>query len=336
VLDLRRVLENAMGRTRNPLYLKTHGTYIPAGDDEALHAVILLVPLALFFALATALVGFGWLASSRAVGPAPGTYDWSPEDYPELAPEEVVLDSGSGARLDGRFYAGATPATIVLLHGYGGNQDELLPLADRLHVSGYSVFTYDQRGCGRSSGVVTFGAREQDDLISVVDYLAERPDVDPLKLGVVGFSMGGATAIMTAAREPRIRAVVADSAWSEVRAWLRPSLEDSFVHPRDPFTALSLKLAELRNGIDLDELRPGDVVDRIAPRPLLLVHGADDVVVPAAEATRNHAAAGEPKRVVLVERAGHGETIVPGGATTSGEASSFFDAAFGLEKEAAA
>ena len=197
----------------------------------------------------------------------------------------------------------------------------MLPVADELHEAGYGVFTFDQRGSGKSTGETTFGAREQDDLISVVDYLVSRPDVDRDRLGAFGFSMGGATTLLTAAREPRLKAVVADSAWSDVRRWLRPSVSDVFVHPRDRFTALSLKLAELRTGTDLDDLRPAEVIDRISPRPLLLVHGSGDEVIPAAEAERNFEAAKEPKKLVVVPGAGHGETIAPGsrrcGATSS-------------------
>jgi pimeloyl-ACP methyl ester carboxylesterase len=296
---------------------------------------MLLIPLFAIVLLAGAVLGLGWDASGRALHPACGAYDWSQADYPELTADEVTVGSSSGASLAGRFFRGRNGATVVLLHGYGGNQDEVLPLADQLRGAGYNVFTYDQRGCGASTGEITFGAREQDDLVSVVDYLASRPDVDDGKVGVFGFSMGGATAIMTAAREPRISAVVADSAWSDVRAWLRPSVKASLIHPRDPFTALSLKLAERRTGIDLDSLRPADVVARISPRPLLLVHGRADDVIEASEAERNHAAAREPKELVLVSGAGHGDTIAPGGASLR-HVREFFDRAFARKAKVAA
>lgn len=298
--------------------------------------MILLVPIVLVLVLATALFGLGWEASGHALQPGCGPSEWSRADYPELSAEEVAVQSSTGASLAGRFFAGRTLATIVLLHGYGGQQDELLPLADQLHEAGYTVFSYDQRGCGASTGDVTFGAREQDDLISVVDYLTARPDVDREQLGVFGFSMGGATAIMTAARDPRLEAVVADSAWADVRAWLRPSVKSSFVHPRDRFTALSLRLAELRTGIDLDDLRPAEVVERISPRPILLIHGRADEVVEASEAERNHGAAKEPKELVLVSGAGHGDTIRPDGASLRGHVRDFFDRAFTRKAMAAA
>jgi dipeptidyl aminopeptidase/acylaminoacyl peptidase len=294
--------------------------------------VILLVLILLVLG---AFVGLGWKASGQALHPGQGAYSWKQSDFPELAADEVVVDSSAGAKLSGRLFPGRSQATIVLLHGYGGNQDEMLPVADTLHDAGYSVFTYDQRGSGESTGEVTFGAREQDDLISVVDYLASRPDVDAEKLGVFGFSMGGATALMTASREPRLKAVVADSAWSEARRWLKPSVGAAFTSPRDRFNALSLKIAELRTGIDLDDLRPVEVVGRISPRPVMLIHGtADDVVVPS-ESERNYGAAKEPKELHLVPGAKHGDTIAPGEPSTEAQVREFFDRALRAKTVAA-
>jgi dipeptidyl aminopeptidase/acylaminoacyl peptidase len=199
-------------------------------------------------------------------------------------------------------------------------------VAAALHRSGYTVFTYDTRGCGRSSGEITFGAREQDDLISVVDHLASRPDVDSEHIGALGYSMGGATTLLAAARDPRIKAVVADSAWKTAKSWLRPSLRAVFLHPRDHFSALSLAFAELRAGVDLDDLRPVDAMRSLSGRPVLLIHGsADDVVLPAdAEAL---AAAHADAELWRIEGAAHGATVAPGGATTSERVAQFFERA---------
>jgi len=296
---------------------------------------MIFLPLVLIVAAGGALVGLGWNASGHALHPGNAAYAWALEDYPELVPEDVTVQSSTGAALAGRFLPGRTEATVILLHGYGGNQDEMLPVASTLHEAGYSVFTYDQRGCGRSTGEVTFGAREQDDLESVVDYLVTREDVNEERLGALGFSMGGATALLAAARDPRIKAVVADSSWSEAKNWLRPSVKASFLHPRDRFSSLSLKLAELRGGFDLDDLRPVEVMAKLSPRPVLLVHAGADQVVPAAEGERNFEAARKPKELVLVAGAAHGDTIEPGGTTTRERIAEFFELAFDAGKVAA-
>jgi fermentation-respiration switch protein FrsA (DUF1100 family) len=161
----------------------------------------------------------------------------------------------------------------------------------------------------------------------VVDYAVGRPDVDPARIGALGFSMGAATTVMAAADDTRIRAVVDDSGWSHVEHWLRPRLEDVALRPRDPFTPLSLKLVELRTGEDLDELVPASSIGRLSPRPVLVIHGARDEVVPAGDAARNFAAAREPKTIWRVADGTHGATIAPDGASASDRVAEFFSEA---------
>lgn len=218
----------------------------------------------------------GWRASGGVMPPAEAQIDWSLESYPELAPEPVAVSSRTGITLAGRFFPGRNGATIILTHGYGGNQDETLPVVATLAAAGFSVFTYDLRGCGQSGGAVTLGALEQDDLRSVIDAVASRPDVDPERLGALGFSMGAAATVLAVAEDPRIKAVVDDSGWADVMHWLRPRLGDLIRHPRTPFTPLSLRLVELRTGIRLRRLRPVDAIGRLAPRLLLIIHGELD------------------------------------------------------------
>jgi fermentation-respiration switch protein FrsA (DUF1100 family) len=120
-----------------------------------------------------------------------------------------------------------------------------------------------------------------------------------------------------------------------VRHWLRPSVAAVFTRPRDRFNALSLKLAQIRTGIDFDDLRPVDVVGRLSPRPLLLIHGTADDVVLSSESERNYDAAKEPKELLLVPGAAHGDTIAVGEASTHAEIREFFQRALVATKAAA-
>jgi dipeptidyl aminopeptidase/acylaminoacyl peptidase len=267
-----------------------------------------------------------WKASSSAIHPAPGQMPWSVKDWSGLSPREVTVESETGVSLAGRFFAGDDRATVVISHGYGGNQDEMLPVVDALHRAGFSVFTYDLRGSGRSQGEITFGTLEQRDLRSVVDFVAQLPEVDPERIGALGFSMGAATTVLTAAEDPRIKAVVNDSGWADVRSWLKPKLITS---PRNRFGTLSLALVEARTETDLDTLKPEQVIADVSPRPILFVHGERDVVVPFSDAERNFAAAREPKELWRVADAAHGDTLLRGGATSSERVVTFFRQALG-------
>jgi dipeptidyl aminopeptidase/acylaminoacyl peptidase len=276
------------------------------------------------------LLALAWRASGKALKPPPEAAGWSLKDYPSLQPERVEVRSGTGVSLSGRFFAGRRRATIVLSHGYGGNQDEMLPAAEALHRAGFSVFTYDQRGCGGSGGQITFGTLEQQDLRSVVSHLSARDDVDPDRIGALGFSMGGASTLMAAASDTRIRAVVADSAWARVEHWLKPTVRDIFLSPNERFTRLTFALIEQRTATRFGDLVPEHMIAKLSPRPLLLVHGEDDDVVPITEAERNFAAAGEPKELWRVPGAGHGETVEPGGALSGDRVAAFFKQALDL------
>jgi uncharacterized protein len=289
-----------------------------------------MIPLAVLTAVGAGLAGalaMVWRASTQALYPPRSARRHLLDAYRTLQAEEVVVERHEGVALAGRFFSGRERATIVLLHGYSGSQDEMLPVAAALNGGGFGVFTYDARGCGRSGGAVTFGALESEDLIAVVDHLIRRADVDPMRIGVLGFSMGAATAILATARDPRIAAVVADSAWCDVRSWLRPSFRSFLVRPRDRFSPPSLKLAELRKRIDLDRLKPVEVVGRLSPRPLLLLHGSADTVVLPEDSEQLLAAAAEPKSRILAPGARHGDTIEPGGLTCGAAVLGFFESA---------
>ena len=291
----------------------------------------MLFALPIVLLLGVGLFGLGWKTSSNAIHPPRGGHRWRLDDYPRLVAEEVAVPSKTGVSLAGRFFAGRTRATIILSHGYGGNQDELLSVASALHDGGFSVFTYDLRGCGQSGGPVTFGALERGDLSSVVDYVASRSDVDESRIGAFGFSMGGAATILAAARDPRIKAVVADSAWADVRHWLRPSMRTMLRHPNDRFTPLSLKLAELRTGIDLDDLRPAAEIAALSPRPIFLLHAGADEVVPPADGQQNFGAAGRERELWLVPGAAHGDTLAPSGPASAPRTVEFFQRALRLQ-----
>ncbi len=259
--------------------------------------------------LAAAIIGgVGWYGADQAIRPKPETYPWSLNDYPNLHAEPARIETHSGITLAGRFFPGSSKATIILSHGYGGNQDQMIPYADFLNRAGYSVFTYDMRQRGQSGGqFVTFGAAEQEDLGSVVDYVAGRPDVDSSHIGALGISLGGATTILAAAKDPRIKAVVEDSAYSDVESVIATSFQNFVPIPAFPFAPVTVKIAEWRTGEDVGAIRPVDVISQISPRPLFIIHGTADKDVRPPNGQRLYDAALSPKQIWWVPGAGHVE-----------------------------
>ncbi|MFZ0594303.1 MAG: alpha/beta hydrolase [Bryobacteraceae bacterium] len=256
-----------------------------------------------------ALIGVvGWIGSERALHPAYYHYKHSLADYPDLHPEDIAVKSASGVVLRGRFFEGPNRDLIVLASGYGDTQDQMLPYAEFLRQAGFDTLTFNARARSDSGGeYVTLGVLEQIDLDSVVQYAARRADVDPEKIGVLGISMGGATAILTAARDRQIRAVVDDCGFSDAPSVIAASFEH-FIHlPAIPFAPVTIWIASHRAGIDVNAVRPDEVIGQISPRPILIIHGLADYVVPVANSERNFKAAREPKELWLVPGARHGE-----------------------------
>jgi dipeptidyl aminopeptidase/acylaminoacyl peptidase len=266
----------------------------------ALLAVALLATLSV-------LGGVGWVGSERALHQPDKVYPWRVADYPGLRPERVTVSGSGGITLAGTFFPGRSRAIIVVSHGYGNDQDEVLPLAAFLQRAGYGVFTYDMRHRGGSGGgAITMGALEQHDLVAVIDYLVTRPDVDPARIGALGVSLGGAVSIMAAAHDPRLRAVVDDCGFSDVASATDTAFEHFIGLPAFPFSLITVRISEWRIGQSVSASRPIDVVGRLAPRPLLIIHGLEDRQVPPDHSRRLFAAAGAPKELWLVEGAGHG------------------------------
>jgi len=290
--------------------------------------VMILIVVLLIVAL---LGGVGWYASGRAIHPKQNSYDWTVSDFPALAPQSVRFKTRDGVTLAGRFFPGSSRTTIILSHGYGDDQDQMLLWADFLHAAGFSVFTYDMRERGDSGGAaVTLGAREQFDLISVVDYLVTRPDVDASKIGALGVSLGGSVTILAAAQDPRIGAVVDDSGFSDAANVVSTSFQ-KFLHiPAFPFAPVTIRFAQWRMGANMNDVRPVALIGKISPRPILMIHGLDDTAVPPDNSRRNFAAAGEPKEIWWVPGAEHVRAIDVDPAQYKQRVTQFFIDSLGL------
>jgi dienelactone hydrolase len=248
-----------------------------------------------------------WRISERALHPRPRPEDHSLEDF-ALPVEEVSFLSRDGTLLAGWFIPplAARAPGIVLSHGHGRSRLELLPHADFLHHAGFAVLAFDYRYRGASGGAaVTMGLREQDDLRAAIDYLAARQEVDRARIGVLGMSMGAVVAILVAARDERVRAVVAECPYSGHEAIMTRALRHYFRLPSFPLAPLAHRLIEWRLGERLDVPRAVDRVGEIAPRPIFVIADERDAVIGWDESKRVFDAARGPKRFWLVPGADH-------------------------------
>jgi uncharacterized protein len=255
-------------------------------------------------ALISALSAFLVFQYARARG------TWGTDEPPAGAAEEVSFSSAQDdVRISGWFFAaqGTRPApAVVLCHGVWTGRRECLPLALRFLNAGYNVLCFDFRAHGLSGGRFTsVGHHETNDVIGAVEYLAQRPEVDADRIGVVGFSMGAAATIQAAARCPSIAAVVADSAYASFVDAAKYSFDAVTRLPHYPVAPLAMAWAKWIVNVDATRLRPVDVIGRIAPRPVMITHGLLDEIVPVQQAYTLFKAAEEPKELWVVPGAHH-------------------------------
>ena len=255
----------------------------------------------------------------------------SPTDH-DLTYEAVTFPSTDGLLLAGWFIfpkdENGNGAAIILCHGHASTRAELLPEAAILVRHGYGTLLFDFRGHGESEGdLVTLGHDEVQDVQGAVAYLLTRPEVAPDRIGVLGRSMGGATVIRAAARIPEIRAVVTEGAYASLADTIANDFTNLTGLPKFPFAPLMVTLGEWQTGLDTSLVRPVDDVTQISPRPVLLIHGLSDTVIPPENARRLYRAAGEPKSLWLPEGVGHGTSARQQPAEFEARVVTFFDAA---------
>ncbi len=221
-------------------------------------------------------------------------------------PESISFYAADGMRLDGTFFPGACGDAVVMCHGFRACSLDLVGAAAELNTKGHSVLLFDFRGHGKSGGKKSsIGYKERRDLCAAVQYLKNRPEVDPGRIGVLGISMGAATAILTAAECPDIKAVIADSSFATLRDVVYQGFKNTFKLPAPVVAGPLLMFSEMFSGFRTSQVRPIDAVSAIAPRPIMFIHSRADDLINFSHCDRLFEAAAEPKQQWLVDGATH-------------------------------
>ncbi len=267
------------------------------GFGFALLALLVLGAIMLFVST--------WSAASQLLHPPRRLATTSPADY-GLQFEPISFPSRDGLTLRGWFIPAAdAQGTIVLCHGYAGDCSPDLIYARLLHAAGFNTLFFDFRGHGASDGTfVSLAYFERGDLLAALDFLRSRGIA---RVGLFGFSMGGAIAIATAPQSSMVVGVISDCAFAELRCIVQRRVS-ARGFPRwlaPPLGWLIVACASIRLRANLFSADPLRWVDQIAPRPLLIMHAANDADVPEGQARRLYAAARAPKELWIVPNAIH-------------------------------
>ena len=232
---------------------------------------------------------------------------------------------------------------FVVLHGFGGNKDGQgqAVVAKQFAQWGYITLRIDFRGCGESEGehgrIICLD--QVADTRNAVSYLAARPEVDPQRIALVGSSFGAAVAVFTGGADQRVAAVISCGGWGDgerkfrgqhptPEAWVKFTnmLEEGKRHrertgkslmvPRYDIVPIPEKLRNrmssgsimefpAETAQSMNDFRADDQVGNISPRPLLLLHSANDSVTPTYESIEMFRRAKQPAELHLLADVDH-------------------------------
>lgn len=200
--------------------------------------------------------------------------------------------------------------TIIFCHGLGSNKSDFMDLARHLVDHGYNAFLFDLRAHGESEGnSCSLGLHEQNDLKAALDCLVKRDGIDSERIGVFGFSLGGAIALMAAANDKRIAAVLSDSSFDNLAEQTEYTLSTFYHLPSSVFMPLASLIYRIYFKGSMDLVSPINSVSKISPRALLLICGEKDTQIPPDCNKKLFAMAKKPKELWSIPEANHGETI---------------------------
>jgi len=220
--------------------------------------------------------------------------------------EHVTIPTRNGKFLRGWLLpAKPNAACLVILHGWGSNAEIMLPVAIPFLNAGLTVLMPSARGHG-DSDEDTFSSlpRFAEDLEACMDWLTAQPHICNNDIALLGHSLGGAAAFLTASRDSRVKALISLSAFAHPRSMMQQYLGSRAI----PAWLRQLIINQVQRtiGHSLDDIAPKNTI-RNLNCPVLVGHGLADTTVPASDARLIVANAGQHSaELLLIDNADHG------------------------------
>jgi fermentation-respiration switch protein FrsA (DUF1100 family) len=267
-----------------------------------------------------------------------------PRDRPAPEAEDVRFPTDGGRTLCGCYFKAAGPRRGVILFGleFGSDRWSCRSYVEHLVAAGFDVFAYEPRGQGESDHQPGYEplqwvtAFEVRDAAAALAYLKGRPDADPRGVGFFGISKGAGAGLLAAARDPSVRCCVTDGAFAAyttlvpyMRQWYRiynrhyalQGLIPSWYYGHIGMVAV--RAAERERGCRFPHLETA--LPRLAPRPLLMIHGGADAYIKPEMAEALFRRAGGPKELWVVPGAKHNGALPTAGEEYRRRVLEFFE-----------
>lgn len=252
-----------------------------------------------------------------------------PRGKPVEGAEQVRLKTTDGLWLTGCYFkTSAARRKGVILFGleFGSNRWAAVPYCDHLIASGYDVFTYEPRNQGDSDVMANYEPlqwltiHDQADAEAAIRYLKSRSDADPSGFGLFGVSKGAGAGLLAAAADPAVRCFVTDGMFSTfgtvipyMRKWIAIYSDKYFIQRMLPSWYYGLIARQTIPRIQRERgyrfVRLENALVKLAPRPLLMIHGGSDTYIKPEMAQALFAFVNGPKELWLVPGAKHNQAI---------------------------
>jgi dipeptidyl aminopeptidase/acylaminoacyl peptidase len=267
-----------------------------------------------------------------------------PRGQPLPDAEEVRFPTSDGLMLSGCYLRAAQPRRGVILFGleFGSNYWSCRSYCEHLVASGFDVFAFESRNQGSSDVMPGYEPLQWVTTYEVADakaalaYLKNRPDADPRGIGFFGISKGAGAGLIAASRDPYVRCCVTDGVFGTYTT-LVPYMKQWFRIYNNHYTAQGLIPMWFYGLIGLKGIRRIErerrcrfphlerCLPRLAPRPLLMIHGQDDTYIKADMTSRLFEFAGQPKELWMVEKAKHNQSLQVAGDEYRRRVLNFFE-----------
>jgi alpha-beta hydrolase superfamily lysophospholipase len=266
-------------------------------------------------------VALGWpyvIAIASTYRPKVGAQETPLRQF-GFAFEPVAFDATDGTHLRGWWIPAPSrdhsTRTVVVCHGLGGNKSSQLLLARDLIPAGYNVLVFDFRAHGESAGqITTYGDLERRDVLGAVRWIRATHAEQSETLFGVGVSTGAA-ALIAAAADPgpegqAISAVALYAPFARFDDVADSVLTDYFLPPLNWLSFhIGLPMASLQSGGNLTSFAPGALADHLWPRPVLIIHGVNDPIIPFNQSLRLYHSISIPKDSYWLDHAGHEDIL---------------------------
>ena len=268
-----------------------------------------------------------------------------PYGSPQPDAEAVVFPTTHGLQLQGCYLRARTAERRgVILFGleFGCKRWACVPYCDFLRQHGYDIFTFETRGQGDSPSqpgyepMVWTTQYELDDFRAALGWLKARPDADPQGIGFFGLSKGGSAGLYAACEDPYIRCCVTDGMFAMHTTMVPYMRKYIFIYSRNAWIARNLpgwyyefaarkgrELIGKERHCTFPNLEA--MLPKLAPRPLLMIHGSSDTYIRVEMAETLFRRVREPKELWVVEGAKHNQAFHVANGEYKERVLAFFD-----------